>query len=100
MGRAVNGLDITTVTVSGTSVQAPDGMTGGLVGVFDGITGNVHFSIKDCNVINEENGKTIDGSDAAAGLIGKITRGLPLIVNSYSTISAGGDAAEGQIGTE
>ena len=108
VGKAVNGLDLLTVTVKGntTNVTATNGNAGGLIGEFEGTSDDVHIKIDSCYVGGADNKDskeitvTSDGTNAAAagGLVGKITKGLPTIQNSYSTALVEGDTAGGLVG--
>ncbi len=106
VGKAVNGLDLVKVTVTGnsTKVTATNGSAGGLIGEFAGTGSGVHIKI-DGSYVGDKDSKEItvksDGTGAAAagGLVGQITDGFPEIKNSYSTAWVDGNVAGGLVGT-
>lgn len=105
VGKAANGLDLMTVTVTGnTQVSAANGNAGGLLGEMNGApVEKVHLTISDSAVGDKESRSIAVASSGAGkaggGLVGAITDGLPTITNSYSTALVSGDTAGGLVGT-
>lgn len=102
VGKAVNGLELITVSVTESSIQAQNGNAGGLVGEFsesgDTSTG-VHIEIYKSSVVNKAGDKPVTGK-VAGGLVGLVKAAFPKFTNSYSTaIVSGTDVAGGLVGS-
>ena len=101
VGKSSNGLDIFDTSVTESVVnkvgESGNGNAGGLLGSHSG--SGVHLAINNCSVTNKTIDKPVTGTEAAGGLVGSITNGIPTITNSYSTAIVSGNVAGGLVGT-